>query len=396
MLIPYGQTQFTLDLEADLLLPGAPVSGRHPRFSLDAHSDGNHVTRIANARSITIVVPDNTRPAAHRRILPGLGPLLQGKERIVVVVATGAHVSPGRAFLDELQALAPEAKIVVHDCDVSEMVLLGATGRGTPVKVNRELLSSEVLVGMGSVAVHPFAGLSGGPKHFVPGCSARETITANHSLLLHAKAQPGRLEDNPLYLDLLEAVSFLGDPLIINEALAPDGAPLGYFMGQVATAHRAAAEVALQAAAVPISQPYDLVVASAGGSPRDINLYQAIKALEMSSLACRQGGALILLAQCPEGIGSELYERWAKKSKNEQEEMVRTSFTVGAHKAFLATRALAKLRGAVLVSDLPHPLATAMGFIPAASLDEALGAVGLTKGLRIGVMPYATASLPII
>ena len=391
MLIPYGNTHFSLDVEADLLLPRADLPHCAAGFRLGS---SDHVSRIARAGSVTLVVPDHTRPAAHRRILPALTPLLQGKERLTVVVATGAHATPSPDYLAELGALVPFAEIVVHDCDLSDMVFLGVTGRGTPVSVNRALRACDLLVGMGSVTIHPFAGLSGGPKHFVPGCAARETITANHRLLLAPEAEPGRLDDNPLYLDLLEAVVLLGNPLIINEALAPDSTPLGYFMGPVASAHKAAAELALQAAAIPIRDPYDLVIASAGGAPRDVNLYQGIKALEMATLACRAGGKLVLLAQCPEGVGSHLYEQWAQRSKDEQEAMVRTSFTVGAHKAFLASRALAKLGGAVLISELPPRLVSAMGFTPAASLAEALRVIDAPRGTRIGVMPHATASLP--
>jgi nickel-dependent lactate racemase len=394
MQIPYGHTHFDLDIAADLLLPSPGTNG--PSLEeMFVHADNRtYISNLQAARRVTLVVPDNTRPDAHRRVLPHLMPLMGGKAQVTIVVACGAHVAPGKSFLDELSALAPGADVHVHDCDSSRMVNLGVTRRGTPVRVNETLLSAEVLVGIGSVAVHPFAGLSGGPKHFVPGCAARETITANHSLLLDEKAAPGRLIDNPLYLDLLEAVSLLGEPLIINEALAPDGTPIGYHMGRVAQAHGLAAELALRAAAVPLDEPYDLIIASAGGLPRDINLYQAIKALEMAALACRPGGRLVLLAQCPEGVGSALYEDWALRGRSEQEEMVRSHFMVGAHKAFLATRALGKLGGAVLVSELPPSLVKSMGFMPATSLEEALSMTQITSASKIGVMPYATASLP--
>ena len=361
MLIPYGSSNIELNIVADLLLAGECKQGPTIVAAVSNPCSGQiDLTRLRAATSICIVVPDNTRPAAHRRVLPELLPLLLDKT-ITIVVACGAHGTPDSVFLQEIMQLLPNAALHVHDCDNSPMTSVGQTTRGTPVIVNDILLGSELMLGIGSVAIHPFAGLSGGPKAFVPGCAARSTITANHSLLLNKMAAPGRLEDNPLYNDLTEAVDMLSEPLIINEALSPGGTPVGYYFGRVATAHRAAAALALSASAIPLGQPYDMVIASAGGTPRDINLYQAIKALEMSALACRPGGKLILLAECAMGIGSKLYEEWAQRSTAEQEEMVRSRFTVGAHKAFLATRALNHLAGAVLVSELPPALVSSMG-----------------------------------
>jgi nickel-dependent lactate racemase len=275
------------------------------------------------------------------------------------------------------------------------MTNIGLTRRGTPIIVNDLLLGTDLVIGIGSVAIHPFAGLSGGPKAFVPGCAGRATINANHSLLLSAQAAPGELATNPLYHDLLEATAMIRENLyIINEALSPDGSPVGYYFGTCRGAHAQAASQALLGAAVHLEDLYDTVIASAGGAPRDINLYQSIKALEMASLACRDGGKLILLAACPEGIGSKLYEEWARKGIGEQTEMVQTRFTVGAHKAFLASRALQKLSMCVLVSSLDPALSREMGFTPARTLDDALELVGPLDNLSVAAMPFATATLP--
>lgn len=394
MYVRYGDKEIEVPVRADVLVPAITNSGPPLTKALQAgYGSPPLAEELKSALSVTLVVPDDTRPAAHLRIIPALRHMLQGK-RLTLLVASGAHTAPGENYLRTLADLLPGSSVCVHDCDTSPQVHLGTTARGTPVVVNRALVETDLLLGVGSVAIHPFAGLSGGPKHFVPGCAGRITITHNHSLLLLPGAMPGTLEGNPLYEDLLEAAAMLSKPLLINESLSPDGKPLGYYYGQIAPAHAAASQLALQAAIAPFDEPYDLVIASAGGMPRDINLYQAIKALEMAALACRDGGRLILLAECREGIGSALYEEWAQKGPQAQADMVRTCFQVGAHKAFLASRALSKLAGAVLVSELAPQTSLAMGFIPANSLAEALQLLGGLPGERTAVIPYATASLP--
>ena len=394
--LPYGNTSISCSDVATVLKPSVSLHGQTLAEALQNPINSATASElVSQASSVCLIVPDSTRPASHKRILPALLPMLTGKQ-VVVVVACGAHTTPNESFLQELLALVPGCRLHIHDCDHSPMTSLGTTSLGTPVRVNDEMLKADLVLGMGSVAIHPFAGLSGGPKAFVPGCADRGTITANHSLLTQAAAAPGRLNDNPLYNDLVEAAHMIENIYIINEALSPDGIPLGYSFGSCREAHKQAAELAFKGAAVPFSLPFDLVIASAGGYPRDINLYQAIKALEMASLACREGGQVILLAQCPEGVGSALYEEWAIKDIREQERMVKTRFTVGAHKAYLASRALQTLSRCVLVSELPRNLVQQMGFTPADSLDEALKIVKIRDTERTAVIPFATATLPVL
>ncbi|MDP3488243.1 MAG: nickel-dependent lactate racemase [Bacillota bacterium] len=389
--LAYGNTLLTLPIDAQVLL-SPPLSAIGPSVE-DAVQIA--VQACMEAHRITLVVPDPTRPAVHTRVLPILMPYLAVKE-VTIIIATGAHSAPNEEYLAELQRMAPQAKVVVHDCDRSPLTRLGTTRKGTPVDVNSLVLEADFALGIGSVAIHPFAGFSGGPKVFVPGCASRATITANHSLLVQQEAGPAVLQGNPIYDDLMDATEFIKGAFIINEALSPEGKPLGYFAGSIEVAHKGAAQLALQAASAEIDEPYDLVIASCGGYPRDINLYQAVKALDMASLACAKGGKLILLAECREGVGSPLYEEWAAKSFAQQEDMVKTSFMVGAHKSYLAGRILKKLQQAVLVSALPRETVSTMGFTPAATLEEALELTNANECTRIAAVPFGTTTLPIV
>lgn len=389
--LAYGTTTQVAHIIGDVLMP--PSSGLSGQSLESAVSQ--MLPNLHRAQRVTIAVPDPTRPPAHLRVLPSLLPYL-GHAEVTIIVACGAHGAPHPSYINSLQAIIPQAKVVVHDCDERNLVHVGTTSRGTPVNVSPHIVNTDLALGLGSVAIHPFAGFSGGPKAFVPGCAGRDTISRNHSLLTDSGAGPSHLTDNPLYQDLLEATSLLSNLLIINEALSPEGAPLGYYSGRIAPTHAEAAKLALQAAAVYIEAPYDLVVASCGGYPRDINLYQAVKALDMASLACRRGGKLILLAECREGIGSDLYETWAHKVFAEQEAMVTHSFTVGAHKSYLAGRVLKRLGQAVLVSSLSPETTAAMGFTYASSLADALNLVAAQNENRVAIVPFGTTTLPIV
>lgn len=392
MKLRYGEEDVDLKLlhKVDIITPNATVFG--PR--LDEAIERLRPA-LSAARKITIVIPDATRPASHRRILPALAPLLVGKA-VNIVVACGAHAAPAQEYQDEARQMVPGSAIHVHNCDLSPLIDLGVTSRGTPVLVNCMLTQSDINIGIGSVAIHPFAGFSGGPKAFVPGCAGRRTITANHSLLVSPEAVPHKLIDNPLYADLVEAVGFLPTAFVLNEALDASGAAAGFFAGHFKEAHLEASLVASESAAAIIPHLYPTVIASCGGYPRDINLYQAVKALDMSSAACEPGGTLILLAECREGVGSELYEEWARKSWDEQEHMVKTNFTVGAHKAYLTERVLRRLGRAILISELKPYLVEEMGFTPAGSLTKALEMAKVTPSSRMAVVPFGTTTLPIL
>lgn len=389
--LAYGNTYIDCAVKAEVLAT-PPVTNFGP--SLD-QAICKLKGAFSQATKITLAVPDPTRPSAHKRVLPSLLPLLHGKD-ITIIVACGAHGAPPHEYLDEIRAMIPKATVIVHDCDSSPLTFVGFTCRKTPVWVNTAIVEADLALGIGSVAIHPFAGFSGGPKVFIPGCAGLITITANHSLLVEKHAGPSLLSNNPLYQDLLEATDLLKSLYIINEALSPQGQALGYFAGSIRAAHLLATELALKAAATYIPKPYELVIASCGGQPRDINLYQAIKALDMASLACEAKGDLILLAECSQGVGSELYQDWAIKDFAAQEHMVQNAFLVGAHKAFLASRVLRRLGTAVLVSSLPRTLVERMGFTAAATLEEALVLTHAYKRERIAVIPFGTTTLPLV
>ena len=154
----------------------------------------------------------------------------------------------------------------------------------------------------------------------------------------------------------------------------------------------------VQTCALPIS---DLVVASPGGYPKDVNLYQAQKALAHAALVVKQGGVIILTAQCTEGVGEERFEDTMKLSKTPQEAIERFSqseFRVGPHKAFLWARSLVKARVILVSEGIDEEMAKLMMVEKANSLDEALEMAQnyLPEDPKIILMPKASSTIPIL
>jgi nickel-dependent lactate racemase len=246
---------------------------------------------------------------------------------------------------------------------------------------------------------HWFAGFGGGKKALVPGVAGYETIRANHSLLLDPASVMGVLDGNPAAEDQLEAARLAGGDLLLNTVLDADGQILGVFAGEMDLAHRRACALAHSVYAGYDVIPADLVIASCGGWPKDIDLYQAQKSLENAALACRRGGVVILAAECVEGVGSKKYLEWAERYQGlpALEKAIREHFEVGGHKAYAMARLTDHCR-VVLLSRLPADLVRRLGFTPAATPAEALAlARRLLPAGRVAtaiVMPCASLTVP--
>jgi nickel-dependent lactate racemase len=142
------------------------------------------------------------------------------------------------------------------------------------------------------------------------------------------------------------------------------------------------------------------LIASAGGHPKDLNLYQAQKALAHAALVTRDHGTVIVVASCPEGVGSREYEAWMRDVRSHADVFARFErepFCVGPHKAFLMSRDAARVR-TFLVSDMAPELVRRLLLAPAASIDAALGPAlpDLPMGARVGIMPRASSTIPCV
>src|SRR5205085_8213055 len=174
----------------------------------------------------------------------------------------------------------------------------------------------------GAIGFHYFAGFTGGRKSILPGLASYGAIRQNHLLALdfdsdsvrrRAGVGPGRLDGNAVHEDMQQACAMLAPSFLINTVLNERREIVQVFCGDWRNAHRlGCAEYAGRHTAY-MDEKRDIVIASCGGSPKDINLIQAHKALDMATWALKDGGDLILLARCQEGTGRDDFLRWFEK-----------------------------------------------------------------------------------
>lgn len=363
---------------------------------------------VHSGERVCVVVNDATRKARSELFMPILLDELNaaGVENgdVFAMVATGTHRPATQTDMAALvgETVAARIPIYGHDChDDANLVPMGMTKRGTPVLINKMAAAADRRVLTGSVVHHWFAGFGGGKKALVPGVSGYNTIRANHSLLLDPASRIGVLDGNPAAEDQLEAARMVGSDFLLNTVLGENGEILGVFAGDMDLAHRQACALADRVYSGYRVEPADVVFASCGGWPKDIDVYQAQKSLENGALACRPGGVVVLAAECPEGIGSNKYWEWAQRYSTlpELEQAIRERFEIGGHKAYAMGRLTARCN-VVLVSNLPPETVRTLGFTPASTAEEAIDAAISLLGSPTGpisatVMPCASLTIPV-
>ncbi len=356
---------------------------------------------------VAVIVNDDTRVTNTHFFLPYLLEEIEGsgvtKEDIVIVFANGTHRLLPEETMQELigKEIYNDYHIINHDCrDEESLVYVGETSRGNKVKVNRWVAEADKVILTGSIVYHFFAGYGGGRKAVVPGVAGFDTIVFNHRYMLTGGAEIANLEGNPVHEDILEAVSFVNPDFLLNTVLNAKKEFLGFFSGDYIKAHTKACRLVDKAYGVPISEKAELVIASCGGHPKDLNLYQAQKTLENAIKAVTPGGVVILLAQCTEGFGSSILEEWLEKYSSPQEihEAVRNNFIIGGHKAYSLTRLTEQAR-IIMVSDLPREKVEKVYYTPADNLEEALIQAHKFLGKdnpTTYLMPQGSLTLPLL
>ncbi len=355
-------------------------------------------------RPVVIIVNDPTRLANSDRFVHLLLDYLNRAGvpdgQMTVVFACGSHRPLAEHEMDEI--LGAEARKRVrcrnHDArDQSSLVYCGATSRGTPVWLNKTVAAAGLRILTGSIVHHFMAGFGGGRKALVPGVAGHETIQRNHAMMLCEGSEIGKLDKNPLHLDLLEAARMAGGGFLVNVVLNQRHEFAGVFCGDMEKAHLAGCEMAEHLSGVDLPWPADLVVASCGGYPKDINMYQAQKTLDNAAQACKPGGHIVFLAECRDGVGSDTYYDWAVRYRTlpELECALREHFVLGGHKAYAVGKLLSRAT-VWLVSSLPESTARDLGFrhggCPQDAIDGALSAAG--PGARMLVMPEGSITVP--
>jgi nickel-dependent lactate racemase len=278
---------------------------------------------VKSGERVVIVVSDSFRTTRMEQVLPTLLETLAEcgarDEDITFLFSTGTHRGPTPEEAEKILGAAVYARFrdraITHDAaDTANLVDLGTTSRGTPVKINRLAVECDRLIVTGTVVLHYFGGFGGGRKSIVPGIAGVDTIAANHSKNLHATENAldpavriGVMDGNPVAEDMLEAARLVKTDFMINTVLNRDNAIAGIFAGELGAAHRAAAAFAHGLYCVPCPEQADIVVASAGSAK---NYLQSHKALFNAHQALKPGGRIVFVARAPEGLGGNKLAKW--------------------------------------------------------------------------------------
>lgn len=350
-----------------------------------------------------IVTSDLTRPCPSRRMLPAIVNELEAggiaDADITVVIALGLHRAMTAAELREEvgSEIYDRVRVINHDPD--DTVHLGVTSAGTPVEIFRPVVEAELRVCLGNIEFHYFAGFSGGAKAVLPGCASRATVTANHALMVRPEAVAGRLDDNPLRVDIEEGVAMLGVDFILNVVVDGSHNIVAAVAGDVREAHRSGCEMVAGRGSVQIPQLADIVLVGAGGHPGDVNLYQAQKALDNAACAVRDGGIVIWAAECSEGLGNQTFETWLRQASSPEEilDRIQGEFVLGGHKAAAVATVLQRAR-IFLVSSLPVESVGKIGLVVFRDLKEALekAFTELGEEAKVMVLPRGGSVFPMV
>ena len=356
---------------------------------------------VAPGQRVVVVTADITRPCPSDRLLPFLLDELNGAgvpdRDITVVFGLGTHRPHTAAEQEALVGPAVFRRVRCGDSDPEDAERVGVTARGTPVDVFRPVRRADVRVLVGVIEYHYFAGYSGGFKALIPGVCTEATIQANHRRMTEAGAITGNLDGNPVRDDIEEAGALVGADFILNVVLDEHKRIVRAVAGHPVLAHRAGCAALDAFGRATVDRRADVVVIGAGGSPKDLNLYQAQKALDNGRHIVRPGGVLLLVAECPEGLGHHTFEEWMRDPGGLDAilDRIRREFVIGGHKA--AAVALTMKQAAVyLVSSLPQELARSLHFVPFSDLGgavvAALGAVGPDP--FVAILPEGGSVLP--
>ncbi len=319
MKLKYGSDYLNITMPADCdILEARGPSDEVSRESF-IHDLDKYVGR-KRFRSAGIVISDKTRLCSYDRLLPWLTDYLEesgnGYDNITFYIAYGTH--PAQSDEESVAAYGEtfrKFRFIHHNCDdKSSMVSLGRTSSGTDVMVRKEIPDHDMLILMGALSHHYFAGYGGGRKLIFPGLAAKESIYWNHKLFidfkskrLHPGCQSGKINGNPVGEDLKEIDSMLPPKVIISGILNPSGKVARLMTGSSYADFEEACNVYDSFYRSKSEKLYDLVIASSGGYPKDINLIQSHKSMHNAASFVKDGGTLILLAECRDGVGNDKF-----------------------------------------------------------------------------------------
>jgi len=390
-------------------VPAAKDQAKEVRRAINNPIGSKKLDNFKGIKTVAIAIADLTRSVPHKIILPQIIEKLEkidvNPKDISLIVGTGLHRVSTEDEWEELvgQEVLDKVKIISHNAKDPEMIVnLGITSRGTPVDINKHYVEADLKIVVGMIDPHQFEGYTGGAKGLAIGLGGEKLITANHSMMIDKNACLGKLKGNPAREDLDEIGGIVGIDFIVNVVLNGNKEIFKAFAGHFIKAHREGVKEARKLNEVSISsREMDIVITSPGGFPKDLNVYQAQKALATAALIVKKGGILILTAECREGVGEEKFINTLTKRVNIKEvidDFSKREFEIGAHKAYLWCRSLDKAY-TIIVSDKIDKVTAENLFVEKCNtLDEAFERARQKLGIKfpkVAIMSKASSIVPI-
>lgn len=327
-------------------------------------------------------------------------------ENMKIVFSLGAHRDMTREEMIEAVGKEVAERVRMFNSQAKrseEFIYQGTTSRGTPVYIHREICNTDHVVLTGTIVHHYFAGYGGGRKAVLPGCASLETITANHRHMMDDRCGLGITAGNPCYEDQVEGVELFAagrNLFLFNAVLNAQHQFLRMFAGHWVKAHLQACRFVDEVYGCHIGEKADLVIASCGGYPKDINIYQMQKTMDNARCAVKEGGVVIIFANCEEGAGNDLLVQTYQRLKtfDSIEKELRENFRMGANKAFAISRNMQHARY-ILVTSADPELCKLMLFTAAfRDPGEAIAKAKefLKEDPSVILMPEACLTVPIV
>ncbi|GHU89578.1 hypothetical protein AGMMS49925_00280 [Deltaproteobacteria bacterium] len=361
--------------------------------------------RAKKPQTVIVVVNDITRPTPYDVLFP---PLLEifaeagiKDEQVTLLIATGIHAPHTDAQNLEVygEEITRRFKIINHNAfDEANLVKLSVFKSGYEFIVNRMAVEADFLITLGVVMPHYFAGYSGGRKSILPGLAAKDTVEKNHARMVEIMDALPPIDKNPVSNEMIEAAQQVGVDFILNVVTNEAKEVVFVAAGEVHAAWRKAVDVSASMYEAPFDRQVDIAVTCAGGRPRDINVYQAQKALDHADRITRSDGAIILAAECPDGFGEDVFEEWIRRRWEPAKVMraIKADFVLGGHKAYGFAK-VANEKEVYLVSSLTADESSFIWTKKIANVQAAVDAVIAKYGTDASwaYLPDGSLALPV-
>lgn len=356
---------------------------------------------LNGGEDIVFIVNDGTRPTPTAKVLDALSKRMDLR-KARYIIATGNHrdmTSEEYDFVfgkhyDELKD-----RIICHNAKGSECVYLGNSKNGTPMEINRVAVDSDRLVIITSVEPHYFAGYTGGRKSFLPGVASFRTIEANHRLAMRPEAQALALDGNPVHEDMMDALEQVKGKKIFSIQIVMDRHQSIYkcASGDLNGAFKTAVGWAEEVFCVPIPEKADMVI-SVAPYPMDVDLYQSQKALDNGKWALKEGGKIVMVSKCREGIGHKTFLQQLSSSRDPKIvlENLNKEYKLGYHKAAKMAE-IATWADIWAVTGLDKKLMSDANMTPFDTVDDAVKeALKENKDAKIIILMDGSVTIPMV